>query len=87
MPKTHEFLQDIDCWEIYIYILGCADNCTPQLMCSLKVPWCFSGNIHTWYVYRKFFKKMMQTHTSMLEYASAGPCTLHPMRFPEATFF
>ena len=26
-------------------------------------------------------------HTSMLEYASAGPCTLHPMRFPEATFF
>ena len=88
MPKTHEFLQNIDCWEIYIYILGCADNCTPQLMCSLKVPWCFSGNIHTWYVYiESFFKKMMQTHPSMLEYASAGPCTLHPMRFPEATFF
>ena len=20
MPKTHEFLQNIDCWEIYIYI-------------------------------------------------------------------
>ena len=34
-----------------------------------------------------FFENMMQTHPSMLEYASAGPCTLHPMRFPEAMFF
>ena len=42
---------------IYTHILGCADNCTPQPMRSLSVPWCFSGNIDNWYLYRKFFWK------------------------------
>ena len=84
---------EYECTCLRIYILGCADNCTPQPMRSLSVPWCFSGNIHmylvcTVYIYiESCFEKMMQTHPSMLEYASARPCTLHPMRFPEAMFF
>ena len=86
MPKTHEFLQDIDCWEIYIYLV--AQTIVPHNSC---VPSRFPGVFLETYILgmyiESFFKKMMQTHPSMLEYASAGPCTLHPMRFPEATFF
>ena len=51
-----------ECTCLRIYILVCADNCTPQPMRSLSVPWCFSGNIHmylvcTVYIYRKLFWK------------------------------
>ena len=86
MPKTHEFLQNIDCWEIYIYLV--AQTIVPHNSC---VPSRFPGVFLETYILgmyiESFFENMMQTHTSMLEYASAGPCTLHPMRFPEATFF
>ena len=72
----------------YIYIYLVAQTIVPHNSC---VPSRFPGVFLETYILGMyieiFFKKMMQTHPSMLEYASAGPCTLHPMRFPEATFF
>ena len=72
----------------YIYIYLVAQTIVPHNSC---VPSRFPGVFLETYILgmyiESFFKKMMQTHPSMLEYASAGPCTLHPMRFPEATFF
>ena len=72
----------------YIYIYLVAQTIVPHNSC---VPSRFPGVFLETYILgmyiESFFENMMQTHTSMLEYASAGPCTLHPMRFPEATFF
>ena len=73
---------------IYIYIYLVVQTIVPHNTC---VPSRFPGVFLETYILgmyiESFFENMMQTHTSMLEYASAGPCTLHPMRFPEATFF
>ena len=75
---------------IYIHIYLVVQTIVPHNPC---VPSAFLGvfletqTIGMYIYIESFFENMMQTHPSMLEYASAGPCTLHPMRFPEATFF
>ena len=72
----------------YIYIYLVAQTIVPHNSC---VPSRFPGVFLETYILgmyiESFFKKMMQTHPSMLEYASAGPCTLHPMKFPRPHLF
>ena len=73
---------------IYIHIYLVVQTIVPHNPC---VPSAFPGVFLETYILgmyvESFFENIMQTHPSKLEYASAGPCTLHPMRFPEAMFF
>ena len=80
---------NVPVWEyIYIYTYLVVQTIVPHNPC---VPSAFPGVFLETYILgmyiESFFENIMQTHPSKLEYASAGPCTLHPMRFPEAMFF
>ena len=82
------WVYECTCLRIYIYIYLVVQTIVPH---NPRVPSVFPGFFLETYILgmyiESFFENMMQTHPSMLEYASAGPCTLHPMRFPEAMFF
>ena len=73
---------------IYIYIYLVVQTIVPHNPCfPSRFPGVFLETCILGMYIESFFENMMQTHPSMLEYASAGPCTLHPMRFPEVMFF
>ena len=92
---------NVPVWE-YIYIYLVVQTIVPHNPCVPSAfPGVFLETyIYTWYVqyiyiylfiylYRKifFWKHDTNPPIHLLEYASARPCTLHPMRFPEAMFF
>ena len=76
---------------VYIYTYTYTWLCRQLYPHNPCVPSAFPGVFLETYILgmyiESFFENIMQTHPSKLEYASAGPCTLHPMKFPEAMFF